>query len=118
MTDETVARVKALLESLPGVRMAWCQQAMPPGNARFGMEVANPRTLSRLAHLATAHNFRFAVEVDWSCGAMRTHDDRNCLRYDLRVSTVPRIDQPSELQDLEQALHRESELLGRRPEQK
>ena len=78
------------------------------------MEITDPRTLSRLVHLARAHNFVFAVEVDWDCGPMHLHDDPSCIRYDLRIKTAAGEDEPSELEDLEHALPRERELLRRK----
>jgi hypothetical protein len=113
MANDRIERVKALLESLPGVRMAWCQPDMPPGRVRFGMAITDPRTLSRVVHLACAHNLTLAVEVDWNCGPIHLHDDPACIRYDLRVGTAVRGDEPSELEDLEGALPRERDVLRR-----
>ena len=81
--SEAVQRVRRLLESLPGVRIAWVQT--PPGRARFGLAVSNLRTLARLVHLGCAINMPLVAEIDWACGAMYEHDDPGCIRYDLRV---------------------------------
>ncbi len=78
-----VERICRLLESLPGVRVAWSR--LMPGRARFGLAVSDPRTLARLVHLAYAINMPLVVEVDWSCQALYRHDDPACIRYDLRV---------------------------------
>src|SRR5688572_22476155 len=80
---DAVQRVRLLLESLPGVRVAWTQPS--PGKFRFGLAISDPRTLARLVHLGCAVNMPLVAEIDWACQAEYEHDDPTCVRYDLRV---------------------------------
>ena len=80
---DTNARVERLFGSLPGVRVAWVQPQRSLGRVRFGLAVSDPRTLSRLVHLACWINVPVSVEIDWACRSR--HDDPACVRYDFRV---------------------------------
>ena len=80
MTDtEVIDELCALLCLLPGVSVAWKQT--PPKFYRIGLRVGDYKSLALLAHWQC--NFVIAVETDWNCSA--SHDDAECLRYDLRI---------------------------------
>ena len=89
--DDLPSQVKELLASFPGVRVAWFEPTLPTtsgsyaGYARYGLEISNASTLSRIVHLACSVNVLVAVETDWNCRTSSQHDDPACIRYDLRV---------------------------------
>ncbi len=81
------ARVRDLLASLPGVRVMWVQPSSD--FVRFGLSVSDQRLLARLVHLGCAINMPLVAEVDWSCQSLYSHEDPECIRYDLRVPVSP-----------------------------
>ena len=110
---EAVERVRRLLESLPGVRVAWTQPT--PGTARFGLAVSDPRTLARLVHLGCAINMPLVAEVEWSCRTLYEHDDPGCIRYDLRVPVSAQDGSGDGLELVEQLLNEEAQRLRASP---